>query len=94
MTAVYDGPADMRVDDVSHSVRVRLAGHVDPIDGKYHWRGMVYELTAGNGLKLPKPVAVTIGERTADAQLTEITPWGTHAIAGVGAPPYPLDHDG
>ncbi|WP_101953032.1 DUF4873 domain-containing protein [Mycobacterium sp. 3519A] len=91
MTAVYDGPAAMRVDEVSHPVRVRLTGHMDPIDGKYHWRGMVFELTAA--VKLPKQVAVTIGERTADAHLTEITPWGTHAIAGVGAPPYPLDQD-
>lgn len=91
MTAVYDGPAEMHVDDVDHSVRVRLTGHMDPIDGKYHWRGMVFELSAEAPLKMPKRVAVTIGSRTAEAQLTEVTPWGTHAVAGVGAPPYPMD---
>ena len=91
MTDVYDGPADMRVDDVDHAVRVRLTGHLDPIDGKYHWRGMVFELAAEAAPKMPKRVAVTIGKRTAEAQLTEVTPWGTHAVAGVGAPPYPLD---
>jgi hypothetical protein len=90
MTGVYDGPAAMRVDDVDHPVRVRLTGHMDPIDGKYHWRGMVFELAAEAVPKMPKRVAVTIGERTAEAQLTEVTPWGTHAVAGVGAPPYPL----
>jgi hypothetical protein len=89
MTAVYDGPAAMRVDDVDHAVRVRLTGHVDPIDGKYHWRGMVFELPPVS--RLPKPVAVTIDGRTAEAQLTEVTPWGTHAVAGAGAPPYPLE---
>jgi uncharacterized protein DUF4873 len=90
MTDVYDGPAALRVDDVDHAVRIRLTGHVDPIDGKYHWRGMVFELAPGAAPKMPKSVAVTIGERTADAQLTEVTPWGTHSVAGVGAPPYHL----
>ncbi len=90
MTAVYDGPAGMRVDGVDHAVRVKLTGHLDPIDGKYHWRGMVFELTTETALRLPKPVAVTIDGRTVDGQLTEVTPWGTHAVAGVGAPPYPL----
>ena len=94
MTDVYDGPADVRMDDVDHPVRVRLTGHMDPIDGKYHWRGMVFELTPDAAPKMPKPVAVTIGDRTVEAQLTEVTPWGTHSVAGVGAPPYPLDLDG
>jgi hypothetical protein len=91
MTPSYDGPADMRVDDVDHAVRVRLTGHIDPIDGKYHWRGMVFELMPETALRLPKPVAVTIGGRTSQAQLTEVTPWGTHAVAGVGTPPYSMD---
>jgi hypothetical protein len=91
MTAVYEGPAQMRVDGVEHPVRVRLTGHLDPIDGKYHWRGMVFELAREVVSKMPKPVAVTIDGRTTDAQLTEVTPWGTHSVAGVGAPPYPLD---
>ena len=91
MTDVYDGRAGLRVDDVDHPVRVRLTGHMDPIDGKYHWRGMVFELAPETATKMPKPVAVTIGDRTVEAQLTEVTPWGTHSVAGVGAPPYPLD---
>jgi Domain of unknown function (DUF4873) len=89
MTAVYDGPAVMRVDDIEHAVQVRLTGHLDPIDGRYHWRGMVFELTADTSVRMPQPVAVSIGERTAEAQLTEMTPWGTYCVAGVGAPPYP-----
>jgi Domain of unknown function (DUF4873) len=94
MNGVYDGPAGVRVDDVDHEVRVRLTGHLDPIDGKYHWRGMVFELPSDAVPRTPKPVCVTIGRRTADAQLTEVTPWGTHCVAGVGAPPYPLDGAG
>lgn len=91
MTGVYDGPAEMRVDDADHTVRVRLTGHLDPIDGRYHWRGMVFELAPERTLRMPLPVRVTIGDRTAEAQLTEVTPWGTHCVAGVGAPPYPMD---
>jgi hypothetical protein len=94
VNGVYDGPAEMRVDDVDHSVRVRLTGHLDPIDGRYHWRGMVFEFPAEAVLRIPQSVSVTIGPRTAEAQLTEVTPWGTHCVAGVGAPPYPLDTDG
>ncbi|MEO3757961.1 DUF4873 domain-containing protein [Mycobacterium sp. B14F4] len=91
MTGVYDGPAAMRVGDVEHAVRVRLTGHLDPIDGRYHWRGMVFELASDAAARMPQPVCVSIGPRTAAAQLTEVTPWGTYCVAGVGAPPYPLD---
>jgi hypothetical protein len=89
VSGVYDGPAQLRVDDIDHAVRVRLTGHLDPIDGRYHWRGMVFDLQSQP--RMPQPVAVQIGDRTAEAQLTEVTPWGTHCVAGVGAPPYPLD---
>lgn len=94
MNGVYDGPAQMQIDDADHAVRVRLTGHLDPIDGRYHWRGMVFELPPERTLRMPLPVRVTIGQCTAEAQLTEVTPWGTHCVAGVGVPPYPLDTDG
>ncbi|WP_173839611.1 DUF4873 domain-containing protein [Mycolicibacterium rutilum] len=88
MTAVYDGPAAARLDDTDHPVRVRLTGHLDPIDGRYHWRGMVFDLAAP--ARLPQKVRLLIGDRSADGQLTEITPWGTHTVVGVGAPPYEI----
>ncbi|GAT12128.1 DUF4873 domain-containing protein [Mycolicibacterium novocastrense] len=89
MSAVYDGPAALRMDDTDHGVRVRLTGHIDPIDGRYHWRGMVFDLASDT--RLPKAVRIQIADRTAEGQLTEVTPWGTHCVAGVGAPPYFLD---
>ena len=94
MTPDYDGPAQLRLGNVDHAVRVRLTGHLDPIDGRYHWRGMVFELPPERSLRMPLPVQVTIGDRTAEAQLTEVTPWGTHCVAGVGAPPYPVETGG
>jgi hypothetical protein len=33
---------------------------------------------------------LTVGERSAAARIVEQTPWGTHSVAGVGAPPYAM----
>ncbi|EID10631.1 monooxygenase [Mycolicibacterium phlei DSM 43072] len=82
----YEGPACAQIRDDDRAVRVRLTGHLDPIDGRYHWRGTVYGIDAG--LRLPHPVRIAVGERVADGRLTELTPWGTHTVAGVGAPPF------
>lgn len=86
---IYDGPATLTVASGDHSVRVRLTGHLDPIDGKYHWQGTASgapELAPGSG-----PVMLTTGGSTAQARIAERTPWGSYSIAGVGAPPFELD---
>lgn len=90
MSAVFEGPAILRVKDSDHGVRVRLTGHIDPVDGRYHWRGMVFGWTPGTALRLPQQVSVCIDGRTATGHLTEVTPWGTHCVAGVGAPPFAM----
>ena len=79
---LYSGPATVDGRDV----HVLLAGHLDPIDGQYHWQGTVLE-------PLPEgarnPVSVTVGERTATARFTERSQQGGYSIAGVGTPPFP-----
>ena len=87
----YDGPAMLRAADTTEQVRVALTGHVEPIDGKYHWQGTVFDAIPAE-LVRSRELTVTVGERTATARITEQTPQGTHSIAGVGAPPYPLAH--
>jgi Domain of unknown function (DUF4873) len=89
---LYDGPATVRLDDVERVVRVRLYGHVDPIDGRYHWQGTVFD-TLPAEVKLPQPITVSIDTR-ADARITERTPQGGYSVAGVGAPPFALDDTG
>ncbi|OMC17597.1 DUF4873 domain-containing protein [Mycobacterium sp. SP-6446] len=88
----YDGAATLTIAGTSHPVRVRLTGHLDPIDGHYHWQGTVFSSSAESlpveALKA-RSVTVTVGERSAAARIVERTPWGTHSVAGVGAPPYP-----
>ena len=87
---VYDGPADIKIGGDSYPVRVRLTGHLDPIDGRYHWQGTVFGSLPDAVLKRPGQVEVSIGARSARGRITERTPWG-HSVAGVGAPPFPLD---
>lgn len=86
--AVYDGPAMVRVGDHSHLARVRLTGHIDPIDGHYHWQGTLFDIDFGN--RPPDHVLVAIGDHDAKARLTERTPWSTYSVVGVGAPPFEL----
>lgn len=78
---VYDGPATVD----GKAVRVRLTGHLHPIDGQYHWQGTVFE-TLQDGAR--NPISITIGDRTASARFTERTQQGGYSIAGVGAPPF------
>jgi Domain of unknown function (DUF4873) len=91
MDDLYDGAATLRLGDEKRQVRVRLSGHLDPIDGRYHWQGTVFDALPDGMLTNPRPVTVTIGDRSAEARITERTPQGRYSVAGVGAPPYALD---
>jgi hypothetical protein len=68
--------------------RVRLTAHLDAIDGRYHWQGMVFEALPDVARSRSAGVTLTIDDRTAAARVVEQTPWGTHMIAGVGDPPF------
>lgn len=83
---VYDGAATLIVGDARHWVRVRLTGHVDPIDDQYHWQGTVFDVLPDGVLKQARTVTLTVGEHTAPARITERTPQATHSIAGAGIP--------
>ena len=85
---LYDGPATVTVDGRSVDSRVRLIGHLDAIDGRYHWQGMVFEPLPESGRARSTVMTLTIEDRTAAARVVEQTPWGTHTIAGVGEPPF------
>ncbi|BBX68506.1 DUF4873 domain-containing protein [Mycolicibacterium psychrotolerans] len=85
---IYDGPATVTVDGRDHAARVRLTGRMEPIDGRYHWRGTVFaDLPA---VLLPHEVHVAVGDRAARARLTERTPQAGYSVAGTGSPPFAL----
>ncbi len=90
MSDIYDGPATIRDEDAERTVRVRLSGHLDPIDGRYHWQGTVFEALP-DGTKLPQQVVLAVREIRAEARITERTPQSGYSVAGVGAPPFALD---
>jgi cation diffusion facilitator CzcD-associated flavoprotein CzcO len=85
----YEGPATLTTTNICAQVRVLLAGHIEPIDGQYHWQGTVFDRLPVE-LVRARTMTLTVGEHSAPARITEETPQGTHSIAGVGAPPFPL----
>ncbi|HUB54648.1 MAG TPA: DUF4873 domain-containing protein [Mycobacterium sp.] len=85
----YDGPATLSATEICQRVRVLLSGHVDPIDGQYHWQGTVFDKLPADLIRA-RTVTLAVGERSASARITEQTPQGTHSIVGVGAPPFVL----
>jgi len=85
---IYDGPATLTIAEAGRSVRVRLSGHVDPIDGQYHWQGTVFDQLPADVLTKSRTVDLAVGEHSAPARITEATAQGTHSIAGVGTPPF------
>jgi hypothetical protein len=86
---VYDGPATVDTGDDALGVRVRLTGHLHPIDGRYHWQGTIFADIHDD--KLAQRVTVTVGNHSAEARIVERTPQGGYSIVGVGAPPFALD---
>lgn len=88
---IYDGPAVLTHNGEDHPTRVRLAGHFDPIDGRYHWQGMFFADLPGANVTGSK-VSIRIGEHTADGRVAERTPWGTLTVSGAaGYPPFALE---
>ncbi|WP_236984420.1 MULTISPECIES: DUF4873 domain-containing protein [Mycobacterium] len=85
----YDGAATLEIGGTRHSVRVRLVGHLDPLDGNYHWQGTLFDAPPDDSLTKARAGTLTVGQRSAAARIVEKTPWGTHSVTGVGAPPYP-----
>jgi hypothetical protein len=88
---IYDGAATLLLGDDERRVRVRLSGRLDPVDGRYHWQGTVFDELSAEVLTGSKPVTLTIGDRSAQCRVTERTPQGRYSVVGVGTPPYALD---
>jgi hypothetical protein len=86
---LYDGPALLVLADRELDVRVRLTGHLDPIDGQYHWRGLIF---GDLGEKLPQPAQLRVDRHAAAGRITERTTQGAYSISGTGAPPFALEH--
>lgn len=81
----YDGPAQIG----ETAVEVRLRGHFQPIDGRFHWYGRVAaNPTLDQDHRAGATVTVQTPHGTAEARLSDIDPWGRYRIAGLGKPPF------
>jgi len=91
----YEGAAELIDGDRIVPVEVRLAGHFDPISGKYNWYGrvgasdQVAELV-GNG---SRTVVLRTPFASVETSLSDVDPWGRPRVEGFGAAPFEvLDH--
>jgi hypothetical protein len=90
----YDGAATLAVGDRVIDVTVHLDGHLEPLDGRYHWYGRIER---SDVLAAVKDGGATVGTLSigdaepAELRLAEYDPWGHVQVKGVGAPPYPME---
>jgi cation diffusion facilitator CzcD-associated flavoprotein CzcO len=86
----YEGPATLAVGGVRVAVQVRLRGHFQPIDGRYHWYGRVEPNDSLPGLLGPgrAHAVLTTPEGSATCELSDPDPWQRYRVTGVSTPPY------
>ncbi|MGI9158071.1 MAG: DUF4873 domain-containing protein [Marmoricola sp.] len=87
----YDGPAAVVDEGGSRiDVEVRLRGHFEPIDGRFHWYGRIQPsdaLARAHRAGASVTVRTPVGE--AAGRLSDVDPWGRFRITGAGRPPFP-----
>lgn len=70
-------------------VRVRLRGHFEPLDGRFHWYGRI---DANAALDARHRSGATIALRTphgtAAGKIADVDPWGRFRVTGQGTPPF------
>lgn len=87
----YAGPVRVVAGEVGVSVEARLSGHVEPVDGRYHWGGRLAPDPALGGLVRAgtRSVRVSVGDGPpCEARLDEVDPWGGVRLRGTGRPPW------
>jgi hypothetical protein len=85
----YVGPARVVAGDTDTSVRVQLRGHVEPIDGLFHWYGRIAaDPQVGERHSSGDTVTLVTPHGQARGRLSDLDPWGRFRIAGTGRPPF------
>ena len=73
---------------------VHLDGHLEPLDGRFHWYGRIERSAAVDAVKdagATTGILAIDGRPPAELRLAEYDPWGHVQVNGTGAPPYPMD---
>ena len=85
----YDGRATLVIDERELAVDVRLRGHFQPIDGRYHWYGRLHanteldELVGGR----KRTAVLRTPEGEATGEVSDPDPWRRYRVTGVSTPP-------
>jgi cation diffusion facilitator CzcD-associated flavoprotein CzcO len=86
----YEGTAVVQAGGSRFDVQVRLRGHFQPIDGRYHWYGRIAAhegldgvLASGNASGV-----LTTAEGSAPCELSEPDPSGRYRVTGISTPPF------
>ena len=90
----FSGEASLIVGDQVMDVVVHLDGHLEPLDGRFHWYGRIERSAEMEAVKDAGATTglLVIGEHApAELRLAEHDAWGHVQVKGVGAPPYPMD---
>ena len=86
----YDGPAELLTGDGAVAVTVKLAGHFDPISGRYSWYGRVTGSPDVQALLEAgvREAVLRTPHGEAGTALTDVDPWGRPRVEGFGRPPF------
>lgn len=90
----FSGEATLIVGDQALPVTVHLDGHLEPLDGRFHWYGRIERSAAVAAVKDAGATAGTLsigGATPAEVRLAEYDFWRHVQVKGTGAPPYPMD---
>ena len=86
----YTGPAELVADGGSVAVEVKLAGHFEPISGKYRWYGRITPNDEVRALLSAGVRSATLrtphGE--VETSLGDVDPWGRPRVEGFGPAPF------
>lgn len=88
----FAGQATVIAGDRELPAEVRLRGHFQPIDGRFHWYGRlakdeaITELVGTGRLQ----VVLRTPQGQAEATLAEPDTWGRYRITGQGRPPFTI----
>ncbi|SHG36309.1 DUF4873 domain-containing protein [Streptoalloteichus hindustanus] len=91
----FRGAATLVADGREVTTALRLRGHFQPIDGRFHWYGRVdasEDVTelAGKG---NQRVLVRTADGEAEGVLSDPDTWNRYRIAGTGRPPFAVETD-
>ncbi|HEY2670167.1 MAG TPA: DUF4873 domain-containing protein [Rugosimonospora sp.] len=94
MTADYEGPVVLDAAGVTTHADARLSGHVEPLDGRFHWGGRLApnDELAGLVRAGTRSVRIRVADGPpCDARLDEVDPWGGIRLSAAGRPPWPTE---